>query len=232
LAPHSPATDQIETLLWIGFIAAVIIGAAVNVALLFALRRYRATRAEEPRQATGGRRVQFQVAGALTAFAALLLVLGIVFTNEARETPQTGADGLQAANRTPLEIEATGQQWIWRYDYPNKAFSHYKLVVPVDTAIALDLSSTDVVHTWDVPSLAGKRDAVPGKTSRVEFIADEEGTYEGKSATLSGQGYASMRTAVEVVSPEEYEAYVKGLKADIQSAEDQVASRLQGGDEP
>jgi cytochrome c oxidase subunit 2 len=104
-------------------------------------------------------------------------------------------------------------------------------VVPVDTAVALDLSSTDVIHTWDVPSLAGKRDAVPGKTSRVEFVADDEGLYEGRSATLSGQAYAAMRTAVEVVSPERYEAFVKQLKSDIQSAQDQVVSELKEGKE-
>ena len=219
--------------MWIGFIAAVIVVAAVNLGLLYALRRNRATRDAETRQTSGGRRVQFRVAGALSGFALLLLVLGIVFTDRAREAPATGPDGLRAAHKAPLEIEATGQQWIWRYDYPNEAFSYYKLVVPVDTAIALDLSSTDVVHTWDVPSLAGKRDAVPGKTSRVEFIADEEGTFEGNSATLSGQAYAAMRTAVEVVSPEEYEAHVEGLKADIQAAQDEVASKLEeGGNEP
>ena len=146
--------------------------------------------------------------------------------------PRTGPEALQAASRAPLEIEATGQQWIWRYDYPNDSFSYYKLVVPVDTAVTLELSSTDVVHTWNVPALAGKVDAVPGKTSTVEFIADEEGTFEGSSATLSGQAYAAMRTAVEVVSAAEYESYVKGLKADIQSAQDAVTEQLgQGGGE-
>lgn len=217
--------------MWIGGIACIVVIAAVNLALLYALRRYRAERGHEPAQQTGGRRVRFRVAGALTAFAALLLVLGIVFTERAREKPQTGADGLQAASKGPLEIEATGQQWLWRYEYPNESFSYYKLVVPVDTAVALELSSTDVIHTWDVPSLAGKRDAVPGKTSRVEFVADDEGLYEGRSATLSGQAYAAMRTAVEVVSPERYEAFVKELKSDIQSAQDQVVSELKEGKE-
>jgi cytochrome c oxidase subunit 2 len=223
--------------MWIGLVVAVIVVLAVNLALLYALRRYRAGRGREPLQRTGGKGVQFRVAGALTAFATVLLVLGVVFTEKAREAPETGADGLQAASKEPLRIEATGQQWIWRYDYPNPsgqeeeapAFSYYRLVVPVDTAVSLDLTSTDVIHTWDVPALAGKRDAVPGKTSSVEFVADEEGLYEGKSATLSGQGYAGMRTAVEVVSAAEYEAFVKQLKADIQSAQDEVASELQKG---
>jgi cytochrome c oxidase subunit II len=232
LAPHSPGTDQIDTLLWIGFVAAAIIIVAVNVALIYALRRYRAERGAEPAQVTGGRRIQVRVGGALAIFALALLVLGIVYTDKAREAPATGPAGLEAAASGPLKISATGQQWLWRYDYPNEAFSYYKLVVPVDTEVELDLVSTDVVHTWDVPDLAGKADAVPGKTHRVLFRADEEGTYFGQAATLSGQAYAAMRTEVEVVSPEEYESFVKTQKSDIQAAQDRVVGLIENGEVP
>lgn len=232
MTPHSPGTDQIDTLLWIGFVAAAIVVVAVNVALVYAVRRFRAERGTEPRPLEAGRGVQLRVAGALTAFAAVVFVLGVVFTEKARETPATGAAGLASAESEPLTIRATGQQWVWRYDYPNDAFSYYKLVVPVDTAVELDLLSTDVVHTWDVPDLSGKRDAVPGKTNRVVFRADEEGTYEGRSATLSGQAYASMQTAVEVVSPEEYEAFVERQKADIEAAQDRVVGLIEEGETP
>jgi cytochrome c oxidase subunit II len=231
LAPHSPGTDQIDTLLWIGFVAATVVVVVVNAALIYALRRYRASRGAEPREATGGRGVQLRAAGALTAFAAVLFVLGVIFTDRAREAPTTGPDGLQAASKAPLEIEATGQQWIWRYDYPNEAFSYYKLVIPVDTAVAVDLVSTDVVHTWDVPALAGKHDAVPGKRNRVVLLADEEGTFPGHSATLSGQGYASMRTEVQVVSPEEYEEFIDQTESDIEAAQARISQQLQGGQE-
>src|ERR1700746_2223977 len=95
-----------------------------------------------------------------------------------------------------------------RHDYPSAALSSYKLVVPVDTTVELDLVSTDVIHTWDVPALAGKRDAVPGKVNHVVFRADEKGVFDGQAATLSGQAYAAMRTEVEVVSAEEYESFV------------------------
>jgi cytochrome c oxidase subunit 2 len=232
LAPHSPGTDQIETLLWIGFFAALLVVLAVNAGLFYALRRYRAGRGVQPLATVGNRRIQFRVAGALTAFAAVILVLSIVFTDKAMESPATGDAGLQTASGEPLRIEATGQQWLWRYDYPNDSFSYYKLVVPVDTAVVLDLASTDVVHTWNVPDLAPKRDAVPGRTSTVSFSADEEGTYTGDSATLSGQGYAAMRTAVEVVSPEEYEAFVRQQKQDIQAAQDSVVEQIESGETP
>jgi cytochrome c oxidase subunit II len=232
LAPHSPGTDQIDTLLWIGFVVAAIVVVAVNAGLVYALRRFRAERGAEPRQVTGARRTQQRVGGALGVFAVALLVISLVYTEKAREAPASGPAGLEADGSEPLKILATGQQWIWRYDYPNEAFSYYKLVVPVDTAVEIDLASTDVVHTWDVAELSGKRDAVPGKTNQVTFSADEEGTYGGRSATLSGQAYAAMRTEVEVVSPQEYEAFVEQRKSDIEAAQDRVVGLIEGGETP
>jgi cytochrome c oxidase subunit 2 len=232
LEPHSPGTDQIETLLWIGFVAALVAIVAVNAGLLYAMRRYRAARGAEPQPTTGGRLIQLRVAGVLTVAAAVILVLGIIFTDRARETPTTGPAGLQAASSKPLRIEATGQQWLWRYDYPNESFSYYKLVVPVDTAVELDLGSTDVIHNWNVPELAGKRQAVPGRTSHVTFRADEEGTYDGAAATLSGQAYAAMRTEVDVVSPAQYEDFIETQKKDIQAAQDRVVSLIENGETP
>jgi cytochrome c oxidase subunit 2 len=231
LSPASPGSDQIDTLLWIGFVAAAILVVAVNGALIYAVRRRRDETATVPgvREA---RRTQLRAAGVLTAFAAVLFVLGVIVTENARDVPATGPDGLQVSHEEPLKIKTTGQQWLWRYDYPNGAFSYYRLVVPVDTTVELQLASTDVIHTWDVPELAGKRDAVPGKTNEVVFRADEEGVYTGQSATFSGQAYGAMRTAVEVVSAEEYESFVKALKADIEAAQDRVVGLIQEGSEP
>jgi heme/copper-type cytochrome/quinol oxidase subunit 2 len=232
LAPHSPGTDQIDTLLWIGFLAAAILVVVVNVALFAVVRKNRGGRGAEPRQTFAGRGLRLRVGGALGAFALVLFVVGVVFTEKAREAPASGPDGLQADNGAPLTIKATGQQWLWRYDYQNGSFSYYKLVVPVDTAVELELLSTDVVHTWNVPDLSGKRDAVPGKTNWVRFSADEMGTYEGDSASLSGQAYASMRTAVEVVSPQDYEDFVKQQKSDIEAAQERVVGLIEEGDVP
>ena len=232
MAPHSPGTDQIDTLLWIGFVAAAILMIAIIGALLYVARRYRSERGVEPRQLLSGSGLQFRVAGVLTIFAALLFILGVIFTDNAREKPSTGEAGLASLKGEPLKIKATGQQWLWRYDYPNKSFSYYKLVVPVDTTVALDLTSTDVVHTWNVEELARKADAVPGKTNRVLFSADEEGEYMGDSATLSGQAYAAMRTAVEVVSPEEYEDFIETQNEEIEAAEERVVGLIENGETP
>jgi len=107
-------------------------------------------------------------------------------------------------------------------------------VVPSDTAVELELLSTDVVHTWNVEELARKADAVPGKTNKVLFVvsADDEGLYQGDSATLSGQAYAAMRTEVEVVSPEEYEDFVETQLEEIETAQERVVGLIENGETP
>jgi heme/copper-type cytochrome/quinol oxidase subunit 2/cytochrome c553 len=227
LTPHSPGTGQINTLIWIGFFAALIVFVAINLGLFGALRRFGAGRgrtAHAPRASQG---IQWRVAGGLTGFAIVLFVLGIIFTSNATSTPKTTSAGLTSFKGKPftgpLVIHATGQQWIWRYNYPNGAFSYYKLVIPAHTEIELDLESTDVIHTWSVPDLAPKTDAVPGKVTHLYFRADAEGEFFGDSSTLSGQSYAPMRTNVEVVSPERFEEFIveqqKGIKAGQEGAE-------------
>lgn len=232
MAPHSPSTDQMETLYWIGFVAAAILIVAVNGALIYALRRYRGERDSQPSEGDVGRRTQLRVGGALAAFAVVIFVLSVIYTDKARETPTTQAVGLASARSEPLRIEATGQQWLWRYDYPNEAFSYYKLVVPVNTTVELDLVSTDVIHTWDVPELAPKRDAVPGKVNHVVFRADKAGIFDGQTATFSGQAYAAMRTEVEVVSPKAYEDFIERQRSDIQAAQDRVVGLIEEGEVP
>jgi heme/copper-type cytochrome/quinol oxidase subunit 2/cytochrome c553 len=224
LTPHSPGTGQINTLIWIGFFAALIVFVAINLGLFGALRRFGAGRgrtAHAPRASQG---IQWRVAGGLTGFAILLFVLGIIFTSNATSTPKTTSAGLTSFKGKPftgpLVIHATGQQWIWRYDYPNGAFSYYKLVIPAHTEIELDLESTDVIHTWDVPDLAPKTDAVPGKVTHLFFRADAEGEFFGQSSTLSGQAYAPMRTNVEVVTPERFEEFIVEQQKDIKAGQE------------
>jgi heme/copper-type cytochrome/quinol oxidase subunit 2 len=228
LTPHSPGTGQINTLIWIGFFAALLVVVAINLGLLGSVRRWRGGRGKSATAVAGRPGLQLRVAGTLSGFAIILFVLGVIFTSNALSTPKTTSAGLTSLNGNdlegkPLVIKATGQQWLWRYNYPNGSFSYWKLVIPVDTAIEMKLESTDVVHTWSVPDLAPKTDAVPGKTTHVLFRADAEGEFYGISATLSGQSYAPMRTNVEVVSPERFEEFIKeqqkGIKAGNEAAE-------------
>ena len=185
---------------------------AINLGLFGAVRRFRSSRGRKPQPAKGARGLQFRVAGALSGFAIVLFALGIIFTSNATSTPSTTSQGLTSFKGKPFEgplvIKATGQQWLWRYNYPNGSFSYYKLVIPAHTEIDLKLESTDVVHTWNVADLAPKTDAVPGKVSNVVFRADAEGEFYGQSSTFAGQAYAPMRTIVEVVTPERFEEFI------------------------
>jgi heme/copper-type cytochrome/quinol oxidase subunit 2 len=189
------------------------------------------------------RRPQILVGSVFAALAVAFFVLGVAVTENSSQVEASGDQGLQAsqlrtaqrdidlptADPAPLTIQADGQQWIWRYEYPDGTFSYYELVVPVDTAVVVELGSTDVVHRWWVPGLGGKFDAVPDESNRTWFKADEEGTYDGASYQFSGASYATMRTRVTVVSVTEYQAWLEQQAADIQEAQSFVQAQVAAG---
>jgi cytochrome c oxidase subunit 2 len=251
-APHSPNASDLETLYWIMFVVVAIVIVKINGALLWSVLRFRRRRGQAPRQLRGMRRLQTLVAAGLAVFAVVMFAVSVIFTERARDVAATGPDGLQETaaltegpgaaplgesglpppGTDPLRITATAQQWLWRYTYPNGAFSYYELVVPVDTSVQLDLVSTDVVHGWFVPALGGKFDAVPGKTNHAWFRADETGTYTGRSSTFSGSAYAAERIAVRVVTPGEFENFIATQSDEIEEAQDLVTEQIESGQTP
>lgn len=215
----SSGIEKANTLHWILFVVIGIIIVVVNLAILRAARpRARHTGSPAVAKKSG----QLKVGIGLGVVALAIFVTSTVFSDQSRVVPVSTetVSGMTADKQ--LEIEATGQQWLWRFKYPNNSFSYRRLVVPAGVTVALKLMSTDVIHGWNVPSLTGKADAVPGKTNWVYFRADEEGIHTGRSSVLSGQGYSTMTIEVDVVSPDDYEAYVKQLGIDIQDAQDTV----------
>ena len=155
-------------------------------------------------------------------------------------------------------IDAVAQQWIWRFFYPggpgqtskpgeippysetggrpgDRTYSVNELVVPVDTPVVLNITSTDVMHRWFVPALGGQVDAVPGNTSRTWFKADRIGLYPGQSTMFSGTGYSAMRTWVRVVSVPDYQSYLEKQTHELGAAQAYVHPRvltLAGGNLP
>ena len=240
LAPDSTASDgagSARTLYVIMAILAALIVIVVFAAILRALRT-RSTTAEageDARRTRGTGSVQLRVGAGLGVLAIVLFVVGIIFTGKASE--------VEASANQPITIKADAQQWLWRYEYPIKepsedgfsadqAYSYQELVVPVDTPITLDISSTDVLHSWSVPALAPTAEAVPGIQGEVNFTATETGTFEGRSTRFSGPGYPTMRTRVIVVEPDEYEAFVKERIDGIKQARAAVQDRVQSGTAP
>ena len=239
LAPDSTASDgagSARTLYVIMAVVATLIVIGVLGALVRALRsRSTDGGGDDARRTRGTRSVQVRVGAGLGIFVVVLFVVGIIFTGKATEVDASAND--------PITIKVDAQQWVWRYAYPvdepaadgfndDQAYSYQELVVPVDTPINLEISSIDVLHRWSVPALALTADAVPGVTNEVSFMATETGTYEGASKRFSGPGYATMRTRVIVVEPDEYEAFLQSRVDGIKAARAAVQERVADGTAP
>lgn len=238
LAPDSTASDgagSARTLYVIMAVVAALIVIGVLGGLARALRSRSAADGDDARRTRGTRSVQVRVGAGLGIFVVVIFVVGIIFTGKATEVDASAND--------PITIKVDAQQWVWRYAYPvdepsadgfndDQAYSYQELVVPVDTPINLEISSIDVLHRWSVPALALTADAVPGVTNEVSFMATETGTYEGASKRFSGPGYATMRTRVIVVEPDEYEAFLQSRVDGIKAARSAVQDRVANGTAP
>jgi cytochrome c oxidase subunit 2 len=125
-----------------------------------------------------------------------------------------GAQSLAATQRVDpqaMEVNVIGQQWSWRFEYPEAGFSSEELVLPVNKQALLRLSSNDVIHSFWVPEFRVKQDVLPGGE---EFVRDyritptEIGDYKVRCAEMCGLDHADMRAPVRVVSEDEFEAWV------------------------
>jgi heme/copper-type cytochrome/quinol oxidase subunit 2 len=224
-----------NTMYWVMLAIGLVLLVAINLALVGVVMRFRSARGREPRRLVVRRPAQLGTAGIFAVIVAVAFVVGVIETDNAKKVEASGPDGLQAsalttaqrgltlpvtsASTAPLQIQACGQQWIWRYQYPDGTYSYYELVVPVDTAVILHLCSTDVVHRWWVPGLSPKIDATPGESNSTWFKADETGIFDGASYAFSGASYAVMRTRVRVVDVPTYQAWLDQQAAGIQAAQ-------------
>ncbi len=135
----------------------------------------------------------------------LFAVMGLAFwgSDVLAETQRAATDA--------LEIRVIGQQWVWRFEYPEEGIVSSELVLPVNRQAVLMLESQDVIHSFWVPEFRVKQDALPGG---VEMIRDlrvtpsKVGAYKVLCAELCGQQHSEMRADVRVLSVEEYEAWV------------------------
>ena len=221
----SPNADDIDTLYKIAFYLGVIVFLGVEGTLIYALVRFRHKRSNpEPAQIRGNTRLEI----GWTIGAVLILVVLTVITFVALpaiRSPEASEQGglarqgvgelMFAATDQPrvpagraLNIRVNGQQFLWRYDYPERGlYSYYEMVVPIDTAVTLDITASDVIHSWWIPRLGGKVDATPGYVNKTWFKITEPGVYEGQCAELCGENHAQMVARVRAVPVEEYEAW-------------------------
>ena len=253
----SPNADAVDNLYKLLFALGVVVFVAVEGALIYSLFKFKARKGTVPAQIRGNTRLEI----GWTVGAALILVVIAVVTfvqlDDIRNAPESDPDGLRLAAATEisdndgpveqtvppsgksLKIQVNGQQYIWRYTYPdqddnilNNAFSYEEMVVPVDTTVTLEITAQDVVHSWWIPELGGKFDAVPGHTNYTWFKVPRKWAgdsfetgklFRGQCAELCGRNHANMVAHIRAVTPEQYEQFIERRRREIAGANREAA---------
>ena len=242
----SPNADDIDSLYRIVLYVAIPIFLLVEGTLIWTLVKYRQRRGgAEPAQVRGNTPLEVGWTVGAALILVVLSVVTFVYLADIKDPPASGpnglAQGVQVASidqpapprsgGKALTIKVNGQQYLWRYDYPGDVFSYYRMVVPTNTTVQLEITASDVIHSWWIPKLGGKADAVPGATNETWFKISKPGTYTGQCAELCGSNHADMRAAVTAVPPAEYEAFIRRQKAGIRAAQESLAAQRRAREE-
>ena len=219
--PKGPNAQKIDTLQKPVFAVAGIIGVIVAVAVVYSMVKFRDRGQPIPKQSHGNPALEIT----LTIIPALILAVVGVFTF------RTVFD-LNKTSDTQMIINVTGQQWWWEYDYPanneygitQPIITSGQLVIPVGTKVMLRETSRDVIHSYWIPALNGKRDAVPGRITTNRIEADEPGIYAGQCTEFCGLSHANMRMEAVALSKEDFAKWVSNqLKTYAAPAENTLA---------
>ena len=185
-APVTPQGQAILSLFQVALAISAVILLVVYGVLFVVLRRDRGRPGDpDPPQIEGNRRLEVL----WTATPALILLVMFVLT--------VGTMRAVSAEPPPgeaMRIQVTGRQWWWEFSYPDQGVvTANELHVPVGMPLRLELTGGDVVHSFWVPQLGWKRDAIPGKTNTISVTFRDPGTYDGACAEFCGVQHAWMR---------------------------------------
>jgi cytochrome c oxidase subunit 2 len=193
--------DKLQNLtIYLGVGVAIVVFAI----LLYILVRFRYREGDPiPKQVHGNTTLEL----AWTLVPALLLAVVAVPT--ARTIFYTYRDAPPGA----LEVDVRGYQWWWRFAYPlpngDTVVTANEIHVPVGQPVILKLNSADVIHSFWIPQMGGKRDVVPGRTNDIVFTPSEAGVYLGQCAEFCGDSHALMRMRLIAHEPAEYAAWLQ-----------------------
>jgi cytochrome c oxidase subunit II len=202
VTPESPNAARTTTAYYVilGFTGAIFI--LVETLLVVFVWKYRSrgrARTVEGLQVHGHTRLEL----IWTVIPVIILcVIGLVVFYEL-----PGISSAPAA-ADPLHVTVEGHQFYWQFDYPNGARSINELHAPVGQVVDLDVVSSDVIHSWWIPALGGKIQAIPGRTNHFWFKAEKQGTYTGQCAELCGLYHAKMDASVIVGTSAQYQTFV------------------------
>ena len=196
--------DAIREIYWVAFAVVAVVFVLVEAALIIFVVRFRRRRAAPP-DAEGP-----QIHGNTRLEIGWTLVPAVILAGLAAFTlvKATDVEAEPSASANVLTVRVDSHQFYWLYRYPNGAVSLDTLYLPVDRPVALELNAADVNHSWWVPELTGKKDAVPGRVNVLNFEPRTIGTYEGTCAEHCGVQHSVMRTTVEVLSAQEFEGWL------------------------
>ena len=193
-----------------GIVTWVAIGIAlvVGVALAWILVRFRDRPgvSRVPAQTRGHTllEISWTIAPALVLLAIAIPTIQVIFRTQA------------APPRDALEITVYGHQWWWEFRYPAlQVVTANELHVPAGRPVALTLQGPDVIHSFWVPRLGGKRDVIPGRLNRLTFTAETPGEYRGQCAEFCGVSHANMGMRVIVDAPDAFARWVAAQKTEL-----------------
>ncbi|MFM7878765.1 MAG: cytochrome c oxidase subunit II [Acidimicrobiaceae bacterium] len=221
--PKGPNAKIIDDLQQPVFAVAGIIGLIVAVAVIYTIIKYRDRGQPIPEQTHGKPALEIT----LTVIPALILAVVSVFTFGV-------IFKLAKTDDTEMIINVTGQQWWWEYDYPvqnefgitQPIITSGQLVMPVGTKVLLRETSRDVIHSYWIPALNGKRDAVPGRIHTLRLEADKPGIYAGQCTEFCGLSHANMRMEAVALSKEDFAKWVANQQAPyVAPAKDTLAKQ-------
>jgi len=227
LEPKGPIARSIDSL-WDGvFLVAVVVFILVEFGALALVIRFRKRRQDSddelPAQTHGNTRLEL----AWTILPAIMLAVVGFFT-------LTTLVDINERDADDLTIQVTGQQWWWEYTYDSDGDGEFTdedvltandLVIPAGVDVNLDIQSNDVIHSYWIPALNGKKDAVPGRSHPLRLNADEAGTYVGQCTEYCGLSHGYMRQRVIALPPDEFEAWLDNQRdeAEVPTGEDAAA---------
>jgi cytochrome c oxidase subunit 2 len=213
VTPESSNADGIRTsylFITIFTVAIFLLVEGLLVAFIWKYRRRKRPRFEDGAPVHGATRLELAWTGGP------VIVLFIIAVFVFAELPGIKNIPTATAGQEQLEIKVTGRQFYWQFNYPNGVVAIDTMRAPAGVPVKLDVTSpdADVIHSWWIPALGGKIDAIPGRTNYTWFQADNPGTYKGQCAELCGLEHAQMLGSVEVMPPSEFAAWLDQRRSD------------------
>jgi len=202
--PDSPQAAKITDIYWLllGITGAIFV--LVEGALIIFVIRFRnrgRSRTLEGPQIHGATRLEL----IWTAIPVVILAAIVAFVLV--KLPGINSAGSARAAGQELTVKVEGRQYYWNFIYPNGVIQVERMRVPAQHDVKLVINSEDVDHSWWIPALQGKFDAIPGKTNHLTFKADRTGTFEGQCGEFCGYNHAHMLAAVQALPSGNFQSW-------------------------